>query len=90
MHLGAAELLLVGILVDRHLHQRRPTEVNASSVLLEDDVVAHAGHVGTASSARSEDERDGGDACGRELREVLEARSAGHEDLRLLGKVGAA
>ncbi|MFN8149041.1 MAG: hypothetical protein U0R76_16460 [Candidatus Nanopelagicales bacterium] len=34
VHLGAAELLLVGVLVDRHLHQRRTAEVVAGCVLL--------------------------------------------------------
>ena len=35
VHLGAAELLLVGVLVDRHLHQRRSAEVDAGRVLHE-------------------------------------------------------
>ena len=89
MHLGATERLVVGVLVDRHLHQRRPAEVDARRVLLQHDVVAHARHVGAAGRRRAEHEGDRGDAGGGQPGEVLERGAAGVEDVHLLGEVGA-
>ena len=64
VHLRTAEFLLVSVLIDRHLHQRRPAEVDARGILLEHDVVAHARDVGATRGAGSEDERDRRDARG--------------------------
>jgi hypothetical protein len=52
VHLGAAERLLVDLLVDGHLHERRAAEVGGAALLDEDRVVAHAGHVGAAGRVR--------------------------------------
>ena len=42
VHRRAAQLLLVGVLADRHLHQRRAAEEDPGPSLHEDRVVAHA------------------------------------------------
>ncbi len=90
VHLRAAEGLVVGILVDRHLHERRAAEVHPGGVLLQHDVVAHARHVGAARRRRAEHQRDRRDAGRGQPGEVLEGRAAGDEDVRLLGEVGPA
>ena len=64
VHVGAAELLLVGVLVDRHLHQGWPAEEDAGRAALQDRVVAHAGQVGAAGRRAAEDHGDRRDACG--------------------------
>ena len=88
VHLGAAERLLVDDLVDRHLHQRRPTEVRGAALLDEDGVVAHPRGVRTAGGVRPERHRDRRDAELRQLGEVLEARAALDEQVGLAWQVG--
>ena len=88
VHLGATERLLISVFIDGHLHERRPAEEHLRRASLHHHVVAHARHVGAARGAASEHHRDGGDTRARELREVLEAGAAEHEDLGLLGEVG--
>ena len=46
VHAGPAELLLVRLLPDGHLHQRRSAEEDAGPVLDHHGVVAHSGQVG--------------------------------------------
>ena len=88
VHAGAAELLLVGVLADGHLHQRRAAEEDAGPVLDHDRVVAHAREVGPAGGRRAEHDADGRDALRRELGQPAELLAAGHEDVGLAGQVG--
>ena len=90
MHLSTAQLLFIGILINRHLHQRWTTEIDARGILLQHDVIAHAGHIGTPRGAGSKDEGHGRDARRRELREILETRTTRDKDLRLLREVSTA
>ena len=87
VHQRAAELLLVGVLADRHLHQRRPAEEDAGAVLDHDRVVAHAREVGATRGRGAEDHADGRDALRRELGQAAELLAAGHEDVGLAGQV---
>ena len=89
VHLGASQLLLGAVLVDRHLHQRGAAEKDLGPLLHHDDVVGHAGHVGAARRGRAEDEADRRDALGRAACEFAEHAPPGHEDLGLVGQVGA-
>ena len=88
VHARAAQLLLVGVLPDGHLDQRRPAEEDAGPVLDHDGVVAHAREVGAAGGRRAEDDADGRDALRRELGQAAELLAAGHEDVGLAGQVG--
>ncbi len=83
VHLGAAQLLLGAVFVDRHLHQRRPAEEYLRPLLHHHHVVRHAGYVGAAGRGRAEDQADGGNALGGAAGDLAEATSARHEDLRL-------
>ena len=89
MHLGAAELLVVGVLAGRHLHERRAGEVDLRLLLDHDDVVAHAGDVRAAGGRAAEHEADRRDASLRAPREIAEAAATRDEDLRLVRQVGA-
>lgn len=89
VHGGTAEALLIGVLVDRHLHQGRATEIDPRRVLDQHGVVAHARHVGAAGGARPEHEGDRGNTFRRQSSQVAETSSTGHEDLRLLGQIGS-
>ena len=62
VHLRAAEGLVVDVLVDRHLHQRRPAQVDRRLAADEHRVLAHPRHVGAAGGRRAEDQRDRRDA----------------------------
>ena len=90
VHGRAAELLLVGVLVDGHLDQRWTAEEDLGLVGHQDGVVAQAGHVGAAGGGRAEHQGDGRDAGRRQPGQALEGGAAGHEDLGLAGQVGAA
>ena len=58
VHARAAQLLLVGLLADGHLDQRRPAEEDAGPVLDHDGVVAHARQVGAAGGRGAEHDAD--------------------------------
>ena len=88
VHEGAAQLLLVGVLADGHLHERRPAQEDAGPVLDHDRVVAHAREVGAAGGGRAEHDADGRDPLGRELGQPAELLASGHEDVGLAGQVG--
>ena len=88
VHARPAQLLLVGLLADRHLHQRRPAQEDAGPVLDHDRVVAHAGEVGPAGGRRAEHHADGGDALRRELGQAAELLAPGDEHVGLAGQVG--
>jgi hypothetical protein len=90
MHLGAAELFVVGHLAGRHLHERRATEEDLRATLDHDDVVRHPGHVRPAGGRVPENQRDGRDPGGRLLGEIAEPGAAGNEDLALRRKIRAA
>ena len=90
VHLRAAELLGVGVLAGRHLHQRRPTEEHARAVADEHGVVAQPGHVRAAGGGAAEHERERRDVEARQAGEVAEHRAAGDELVRLRRQVGAA
>ena len=90
VHGGPAELLLVGVLTGRHLHQRRAAEEDLGLVVDHDHVVAGAGQVGPAGGRRPEDQRDGGDGRGRQGGDVAEDLARGQVELQLVGQVGAA
>ena len=90
MHEGAAQLLLIGLLADGHLDQRRATEKDAGPALDHDRVVAHAGQVGPAGGGGAEDDADGRNALGRELGQAAELLAPGHEDIGLARQVGSA
>ena len=89
VHLGAAELLVVGVLAGRHLHQRRPGEVDLRLVLDHDHVVAHPRDVRAARGRAAEHQADRRDPGLRAPGQVAEPAPAGHEDLRLHRQVGA-
>ena len=88
MHASPAELLLVRLLADGHLHQRRSAEKDASPVLDHDRVIAHPGQVGPAGGRRSEHHAHGRDPLSRELGEPPELLAAGDEDVGLAGQIG--
>ena len=90
VHRGAAQLLFVGVLADRHLHQRRAAQEHPGPSLHEDRVVAHARQVGPTRRRRPEDHADGRDAGRRELGQPAELGAAGDEDVGLAGQVGSA
>ncbi len=90
MHLGSTERLVVAVLTGRHLDQRGTPEEDLGALLDHDDVVAHARDVGATRGAVAEHQRDRGDPCGAELREVAEHPTAGDEDLGLRRQIGAA
>jgi hypothetical protein len=90
VHLGAAQLLLVGLLAGGHLHQRRPAQEHPGPPGDHDGVVRHARHVGAARGRAAEHQRDRGDAGPRQAREVPEYGAAGNENFRLSRQVGAA
>ena len=90
MHRRAPELLVVGVLARRHLHERRPAEEHLRLLVDEDRVVAHAGHVGAAGRRVAEHERDRRDAKAGEQREVAEDLPRGNEEVGLRGEIGAA
>jgi len=76
VHLGAAELFVVGIFTRGHLHQRRAAEEDLGASANEDVVVGHAGLVGAAGCGAAEYDRDGGNPGGRERRDVVEEAPA--------------
>ncbi len=86
VHLGAAELLVVGVLAGRHLHQRRPAEEDLGAAAGPSPVVAHPGHVGAAGGGVAEDEGDGRDAGGGEPGEVAEAAPPGTKISACVGR----
>ena len=90
VHLGAAELLVVGHLAGRHLDQRRAAEEHLRAAFDHHDVVAHARDVGAAGGRVAEHQRDRRDRRGRLLGQVAEAGAARDEDLALGRQVGAA
>ena len=88
VHARPAQLLLVGLLSDGHLDERRPAQEDAGAVLDHHRVVAHAGEVGASGGRGTEHDADGGDALGRELGQPAELLAPGHEDVGLAGQVG--
>ncbi len=90
MHGRAAQLLLVGVLVDGHLDQRWPAQEDLGLIGHQHRVVAQAGHVGPASRGGAEHQRDGGDPGRGQAGQAIEGRPAGNEDVGLAGQVGAA
>ena len=90
VHPRAAELLVVGVLAGGHLHQRRAAEEHLGLPVDQHRVVAHAGHVGASRGGVTEHQRDGRDAGGRELGELLEDLAGVDEQLGLGGQVGSA
>ncbi len=90
VHARAAELLVGGHLAGGHLHQRGTAEEHLRLLVDHDVVVAHARHVRAAGRGVAEDERDGRDAHGRELREVTEELAGRDEEVGLRGQVRAA
>ena len=91
VHRGPAQLLLVGVLVDGHLHQRRAAQEDPGLVGHEDGVVAHA-RARRRPPAVDEPNTSVmvGIAGRRQPGQALEGGPAGHEDLGLAGQVGAA
>ncbi len=87
MHLGAAQLLVGGLLAGGHLHQGWATQEHLGPFLHHHRVVAHAGHVRPAGGGVAEHEGDGGDAELGELGEIAEPLAAGEEHLGLVGQV---
>ena len=51
MHVGTAEGFIVGVFIDRHLHQWRPAQVHPRGILLQHHVIAHPRHIRTTSGA---------------------------------------
>ena len=90
VHRRPAELLVVGLLAGGHLDQRRPAEEHLGRLVDHDGVVAHARDVGAACGGVPEDQGDGGDAHGRELRQVVEDLAGRDEQVGLGRQVGAA
>ena len=88
VHASAPELLLVGLLADGHLHQRRPAQEDPGPVLDHDRVVAHARQVGAAGGRGPEDDAHRRDPLCRELGQAPELLAPGHEDVGLVGQVG--
>ena len=87
VHQRPAQLLLVGVLADGHLHQRRPTQEDAGPALDHDRVVAHARQIGAAGRRRAEHHTDGRDALRGELGQAAELLAPRHEDVGLAGQV---
>ena len=72
MQVAAAEVLRGHDLAGRGLHQRRAAEEDRALVAHDHGLVAHRGHIRTASGARAEHGRDLWNAVGAELRLVVE------------------
>jgi hypothetical protein len=89
VHGGPAQLLVVGLLPSRHLHEGRAAQEDLGLLVDEHGVVAHAGHVGAARGRVAEHERQRRDAHARELGEVVEDLPGRHEQVGLRGPVGA-
>ena len=89
VHARTPQILLIGLLSDGHLDERRPAEEDARPVLDHDGVIAHAGEVGPTGGGGAEHDADGGDALRRQLGEPPELLTAGHEDVGLARQVGS-
>ena len=81
MHLGPAELLVVGVLTRRHLHERRTAKEHLGVVPDEDVVVRQAWLVRAPCGRAPEDDRDGRDPHAGQLGDVVE-HSAGVREVR--------
>ena len=89
VHVRAAELLVVGVLAGRHLHQRWAGEEDLRTAVDHHHVVAHARDVRAARGRVAEHQRDRRDPRGAQPGEVAEHPPAGDEDLRLTRQVRA-
>ncbi len=89
VHPRAAELFVLGVFARGHLHQRRTGEIHLGLVLHHHHVVAHPRQVRAARGAAPEHQAHGRDPVLRALRQAAEAGAAAHEDLVLVGEVGA-
>src|SRR5262249_59993145 len=72
VHLRAAEFLVTGLLAGGDLDQRRAAEEHLGPAADEDVVVGQARLVGPARGGTAEHHRDGGDAAGGQLGDVVE------------------
>ena len=90
VHLGAPQLLVVGVLAGRHLDEGGPSEEDLGLAVDQDGIVAHPWHIGAAGRGVAEDEGDGRDPHGRELGEVVKDPAGEDKDLGLGGQVGPA
>ena len=72
VHVAAAERLVVDVLADRSLHERRPGEIDRALVLHDHRFVAHRGHVCAAGRARAHHDGDLRDSARGQLRLVVE------------------